>query len=241
MDGLLLFVKYALPPNQRQFCGPAKTREIFEYWRYQQSDAGLRQLLREFTGAYPYLQFIAQQNQIADPFDPRVVEAYWIGNSLLKNISTSRMAQMLKERFQSRISPGEMNWLLTKVPAGAKPHHSLHVFDLYHRLKEIQGGELGLLTKVIDECRIGWGKVLEVGENQLVVEYRPILIHQQQLKFGSPQPKTVVLPLGNRENYQVNEWVSFHWSQVCDRLSAHQLKNLRYWTNFHRRLANLTL
>jgi len=45
---------------------------------------GLRHVAARFEGAWPYLQLIAACNGIGEPLDRRVVEAYWVGNELLK-------------------------------------------------------------------------------------------------------------------------------------------------------------
>ena len=62
-------------------------------------DGGLTPLLRRFTGALPYLQLIARANAIADPFDARVVEAYWLGNELLDGVEVRQLYDSLLERF----------------------------------------------------------------------------------------------------------------------------------------------
>ena len=78
--GPLLFARYAYPPNALGLCGADETRTLLEYGDARASDGGLAELARTFEGAWPYLTLIAQANGIADPLDPRVVEAYWVGN-----------------------------------------------------------------------------------------------------------------------------------------------------------------
>ena len=88
-DGLQLFARYAYPPNERGFCGPADHRQLLEYRAAGVTDAGLAELARSFTGPWPYLTLLAGAAGIADPFDYRVVEAYWVGSSLLDRVSHS--------------------------------------------------------------------------------------------------------------------------------------------------------
>lgn len=80
--GSLLFVRYAFMPNRLRYRGGDDHRMLFEYGVEHVGDGGLNSLLRKFTGALPYPQLIARANRIPDPFDERVVEAYWIGNDL---------------------------------------------------------------------------------------------------------------------------------------------------------------
>src|SRR3989338_5875958 len=86
MDGIARCSRYAFGPNRLHLCGPEKNREVLSYMSQNASDEGLKQILREFQTLHPYLVSIAQANRIRDPFDDRVVEAYWIGNELLNAI-----------------------------------------------------------------------------------------------------------------------------------------------------------
>ena len=49
----------------------------------------------QFEGAWPYLQLIAASNGIAEPLDPRVVEAYWTGNRLVTRAPPSASGGIL--------------------------------------------------------------------------------------------------------------------------------------------------
>ena len=84
--GPLLFARYAYPPNSLGYCGADATRTLLEYGDARASDGGLAELARTFEGAWPYLTLIAHANEIADPLDPRVVQAYWVGNELLDRV-----------------------------------------------------------------------------------------------------------------------------------------------------------
>src|SRR6476661_11111120 len=131
LAGQVRFIRYAFMPNQLRYCGGDDNRTIFQYGVEQTVDDGLRPLLKKFTGALPYLQLIARSNGIADPFDDRVVEAYWIGNELLDGVEVRRLYDSLKERFGKQLSPRMLEMVAGKAPAGAHPHHSFHVFDVH--------------------------------------------------------------------------------------------------------------
>ena len=85
MNGLLQCSRYAFGPNRLHYCGPDASQEILAYIDNKEQDPGLEKLLSAFQTLYPYLEMISRANNIADPFDERVVEAYWIGNDLLAN------------------------------------------------------------------------------------------------------------------------------------------------------------
>jgi len=120
-------------PNRLQYCGGDDNRTILDYAVADVREPPLDRMLRKFTGALPYLQLIARGNGISDPFDERVVEAYWIGNELLERVEARELYDHLKERYRSELSPRVMDRVLAKAPAGARPHHSFHVFDVWRQ------------------------------------------------------------------------------------------------------------
>src|SRR5207249_2775873 len=75
-------IRYGFMPNKLRYCGGDDNRTLLEYGLAQEVDHDLERILRKFTGALPYLTLIARANGIADPFDDRVVEAYWLRNDL---------------------------------------------------------------------------------------------------------------------------------------------------------------
>ena len=127
--GALLFARYAYPPNALGLCGADAPGTLLEYGDAGESDGGLRELARTFEGAWPYLTLIAEANRIEDPLDPRVVEAYWVGNALLTRVAPATLVRHVRERFDGRLgSAGES--IPSVVAAGAVPHHCVHVFAL---------------------------------------------------------------------------------------------------------------
>src|SRR5205085_7918384 len=112
----------AFMPNRLTYCGGDDHRSLFDYCIAGVSDPGLRDLLRKFSGAVPYLRLIARCNMIADPFDLRVVEAYWLGNELLQGVEARALYDSLRARFARQMQTRELDLVLGKAPAGAHPH-----------------------------------------------------------------------------------------------------------------------
>ena len=135
MQGLLRCARYSFAPNKLRYCGPDKNKELEAYLKVRVEDRGLKQLLNDFKVMYPYLKLIEDENGIDDPFDERVVEAYWIGNELLETVSMKEFydhlmeGQGLKKRFKQK----DLKRIVGKVPAGARVHHSFHVFNIWSR------------------------------------------------------------------------------------------------------------
>ena len=157
LAGQLRFIRYGFMPNRLRYCGGDDNRTLFEYGIENVVDGGLQPLLKTFTGALPYLKLIARENGIADPFDARVVDAYWIGNDLLQRVEVRQLYDALKERFGKQLQGKALDLVLSKAPAGARPHHNFHVFDVHSR-----AGQLEHSLETMDQCRISWGEVTEV-------------------------------------------------------------------------------
>ena len=238
LDGPQLFARYAFMPNRLTYCGGDDNRALFDYCLEEVTDDGLRGLLRKFTGAMPYLRLIAECNAILDPFDERVVEAYWLGNNLLQGVEARALYDSLRDRFGPQMRARDLELVLGKAPAGAHPHHSFHVLEVCPR----NGWPQAL--SFMDNCRISWGKVVELDGSSLIVEVMPLLIVGHSLVLGSPERRTVMREFdrsGFVSTAQVGDWVSIHWNWACQVLSPRQVANLERWTRYHLDIVNETL
>lgn len=233
------FVHYGFMPNRLGYCGGNDNRELLERAAAGKADRGMEPLLRKFTGALPYLKLIARANGIADPFDERVVEAYWIGNQLLEGVEVRRLYDDLVERFRPQLPARVLALVAGKAPAGARPHHNFHVFDVHSR-----AGEQGMSLGVMDSCRVSWGRVLHDLGAEVVVERQPLVLARGKLQLGQPVTVTAyrqIDGLGFVQPLRAGSWVSLHWDWVCEQLAAGQLQHLRRYTQHHLALANQTL
>jgi len=225
-DGMLLFARFAFMPNHLGYCGGDVNAELLAYLKERTADEGLRRHLRTFEGAYPYLKLIATANGIADPFDARVVEAYWVGNDLLEQVDWPRYAQHLHDRFRGRVRPSALDLLVGKPLAGARAHHAFHVFDVWRRTgRPLYDG--------LDHCRIGWGAITAVDPAGFTVSYRPIVTHDGRLDLGAPQPARILRTIGDDrflEGAAPGQILAFHWRWACLVLTPTQATHLERYT-----------
>ena len=238
LDGAQLFARYAFMPNRLTYCGGDDHRALFDYCVAGVTDAGLRDLLRKFTGAMPYLRLIAECNAILDPFDTRVVEAYWLGNELLQGVEARALYDSLRARFGGQMRARDIDLVLGKAPAGAHPHHSFHVLEVCPRIGWPQA------LAFMDNCRISWGKVVVLDGSTLTVEVMPLVIAGHRLALGLPEHRAVIRKCdgnGFVSAAQPDEWVSMHWGWACQVLSLRQVANLVRWTRYHLDIVNQTL
>jgi len=241
VSGPVLFARYAFPPNSHGFCGPTDHGSFFEHAVTGADDRGLRDLSRQFAGAWPYLELIAASLGLDDPLDRRVVDAYWVGNSRLNQVTPSAVGKSMEERFRP-MTGSAFSTLAESVNAGGVPHHSFAVFCIYPWTGLLSDGRKAdhALT-VLDQCRIRWGKVQAILGDQVVVESIPLAWDGHTLGFGEPQTESVVRSVDGTsmmDDLMVGDWVSMHWEWVCDVLSERQVRYLRDFTVRHLRIVN---
>jgi hypothetical protein len=219
--GPLLFARYAYPPNALGLCGADEPRTLLEYGAAHASDRGLAELARTFDGAWPYLTLIAAANRIDDPLDPRVVEAYWIGNELLDHVAPRTLVRHVEDRFRGRIG---RSWerVAAAAAAGAVPHHAFHVFAVYPWLGLLRTGAVDEPLYVLDRCRTSAALVESVGDETARVLVRPLRWDGRLLTFGPWTRREVRWRDGGDafvQQLRPGDVVSLHWDFVCDRLA----------------------
>jgi hypothetical protein len=243
MDGILRCSRYAFGPNRLHYCGPDANKEIGEYIKNSETDLGLAHLMKQFQTMFPYLRHISSANGIEDPFDDKVVEAYWLGNNLLETIEKKYFYNHLVDdhRIPKRIGLKSFRIVESKIAAGAVPHHSFHVLDIWKRTGNLQ---IEHTLESMDECRISWGKVQKTEGPYVYVETEPLSYKDGRLFIGEPIVKKLVRRLESTfdiEQLKPGDITSIHWGVPCEVINARQLKSLKYYTNLHIQLANKTL
>jgi hypothetical protein len=240
LGGALQCARYAFMPNKLRYCGGNKNRQLFEYTSEIYSDPGLKDILEEFETLKPYLELIARENKIKDIFDSKVVEAYWIGNELLKKVKPKSLyshmidIQELKKKVRSDV----LEKVVGVLPQGAMPHHSFHVINIPKRTGHYP---VEHTIETMDKCRISWGKVKSVKSYKLQVAINPLLFKQDNIVLGKNEIKEYIWRIGDKgfiKNIKRGDWVSIHWDFVCDKISEQQVKNLKYYTLLSINLAN---
>lgn len=238
-QGVLLCAKYAVSPNFFGYCGPRKSASVIDHLKEKIVDEELVEILSDFETLYPYLQLIARQNKISSPFDQRVVEAYWLGNSLLKPLTGVEYFAFSKERLNldRKLSKPSFQKLLIKMSKQPfLPHHAFHVFNVFKR----SGKDFGFqVLETMDNCRIGWGRVREVQGSRFrvqgcFVETKPLIKTDAHLAL-SQQPilrevKVDYMGKSFVKDLKPGDWVSFHWGYLCEVLTKGQVRLLEFYT-----------
>lgn len=238
--GPLLFARYAYPPNALGYCGPDDSRALLEYASAATSDRGLAALARQFAGAWPYLSLIAAAAGRADPLDAEVVEAYWLGNRLLERVSGRLLARHLEDRFRRQLGAPVEDVAALGV-AGGRAHHNFHVFAVYPWVGMLRTGFTEEPLRVLESCRIRWGRVESVHNGQAVLSSRPLRWDGHSLSLGPWRPEWVTIHaagLGLAGLPATGDWVAAHWGWVCQVLDPARRANLERYTAAQLALVN---
>ena len=243
MDGILRCTRYAFGPNRLHYCGPNKNSEIKAYINEGAKDAGLEHLISKFQTLYPYLKYISRINGVADPFDDRVVEAYWLGNSMLEKTDQKSFYRHLVEEQKIKYRMGGKSFSVVedKIGRGAAPHHSFHVLNVWKRTGH---DEREHTVETMDECRVSWGKVMEIDGPFITVLTEPLLYTDKKLFIGTPIKRKLVRQLESEydiEQVAIGNLVSIHWGVICEVITNEQVLNLKKYTLRNLTLANQTL
>lgn len=244
VTGVSMCSRYSFAPNSLHYCGPEKQADLLGYIENDVADNGLVEILNRFETLYPYLVLIASQNHIHDPFDKRVVEAYWLGNSLLKRVSPKMLGDHVADTLalKKKVAKKDFTPMMDHVVGGI-PHHNFHVMNIFIRTGHHSAPQT---LATMDNCRISWGRVLEdvtedgvgnesAGGKNYLVRMQPLEYRDGKLFLGSPTTKVTtsitLLP-------QKGQWVSIHWGYICEVLNSVQQNTLKRYTDFAITYAN---
>ncbi len=243
-SGAELFARYAYPPNELGYCGPADSSILLR--RDAGADAHIARHARQFEGAWVYLELIAAAARIDDPLDRRVVEAYWLGNELLELIDHHETPARLQERLPPQ--PGA-SW------TPGRPQHGYQVFAVYPwvgLLGRRPAGDSPALG-ILDRCRIRWGEVIALDGDRVRVTCAALEYRDGSLRLGVPGEQTAALAKAGRSllargdaptvtrSLRIGDTVAMHWDWVCDVLSPLQATRLAENTAEQLTLANAAL
>lgn len=233
--GEVLFARYAYPPNRLGCCGPGAGAPRPE-------DTGgapemaIRDRIRSFDAAWAYLETIAGSAGL-DPLDPRVVEAYWVGNELLDLVDPVVFAKEIRTRFAAEAGA---NWAVLDDPVATPvAHHSFQVLTVDPWVRLLGRGSTPL--KMIDRCRVRHGEVVSVIGPDAVVRTRPLSWDGHTLSLGAPREERARWAQDGRSllgTVSPGEVVALHWDWVCDRLTSAQARALADRTQAQLELTN---
>ena len=227
MKGIELAARFSYITNALEYCGPKEAgKQIKEYILRRDNEKYLIKSLSRFEGMYPYLKAIADKNK-KDVFDYDVVEAYWIGNSLLDSFEDKNIKKIILTLIERGLPKSIGAKLIADLPSGFKPHHSFNVF--YVGVGRITGSVETTLHNM-NKCMISCGKVVNLRKNKILIKTKNIVKKNNKFSFGEETAKTVSFMPELIKNIKKNDFVAVHWDFAPVKLTSKQVKNLDKYT-----------
>jgi len=228
MNGVELAAHYAFPPNSFGYCGGRNFRRIL-----QSGDGkALGREMKKFRVHYAYLSLIARENGL-EPFDKKVVEAFWIGNRLLENVSGESIRRFIRrDLFRNKSSRAKS--LAKNLPEGILPHHSFN--PLYINFVT---GSVARTIKNYDSCCVTAGRVLSVSERSALVR-RFSIAWNGAFCIRKRKDRVVLARNGIRlaGHVKTGDIVSVHWGMAVRKLRPKDYKALEKYTLSNIRACN---
>jgi len=213
--GHALFARYAFPPNELGYCGPADADVLLR----GDDPAEVAAHAKAFDGAWPYLRAIADAAGVADALDGDVVESYWVGGELLNRVDPAALLHRLRAAFAGQVT-GLLDGL--ESPTGVLAHHSFHVFVVYPWVRFLDRDPATAL-QVLQDCRIRWSTVDSVDDEHIVILSRPLTLRDGLLTLAEPTAERVRWSKDGASLIVApapGDVVSAHWDWVCSTLTA---------------------
>lgn len=207
-DGVALCARFSIATNRLQYCGPSDAEpDLYRAITSEDGHAEARAHLSRFEALMPYLEAIGRKHGL-DPFDRRVVEAYWIGNSLLESLDAADFRSLLEGLSRRGLPRSLARRLEENLPERPWFHHAFHVS--FVGVGNVTGHVETTLANM-EACRPAPAVVRDRSDSTLKVERSSWAIRDGRLTTGPRQ--TVTVPFDVRVLPEVKEGseVALHW------------------------------
>ncbi len=217
---------FSYSPNHRGYCGRDSAGDAFTQCITEGKCDTVPQELKHFIVLYPYLKTIATLTNL-QPFDHKVVEAYWMGNELLDDIPKHGYEILLKEFKKQGVPPWLVDSLKKKKPKKFIPNH---LFQVLHVGVGQASGSVPFNINSVNSCMIRWGQIVAVtADKQIHTALNTLTQRNEGHKLESVKE---VLPPEACPFFspKVGDVVALHWGHMVKKLTKREEKNLTYWT-----------
>lgn len=222
-DALLLAARFSMIHSQLKHCRDDDASQIlYDYVVNGKNREKAADFLLRFSSVMPYLELIASKNG-KKALDYDVIEAYWIGNGLLDNISSEDIKKMIADKF-SELPPEAAEELLANIPSSAAPNHNFQILHAHSIL-----GKVAPKLRNADKCRISVATVKKVLDDKMVVSHKPFIV-EEKIRFGDIEEKEIEYDKGFLSEVKAGDKVAMHWDFPVCILTDEQARNLDKYT-----------
>lgn len=227
MDGVALCARFSIATNRLQFCGPSDAApDLYRAITTDEGHAEAREHLSRFEALMPYLVAIASKHGL-DPFDRRVVEAYWVGNDLLDAFTREDFLNLLEALVRRGLPRSVGQELRGRLPAHPIPHHMFHV--AFVGVGSVTG-HVETTVANMELCRPAAAEVIEVAGHRATVRNPALVLRHGRLEFGAPGTRAVDLDPQVLPAVRPGSRVAVHWGWPGMELESGQAEALAEYT-----------
>lgn len=227
MHGVQLAARFSIATNRLSFCGPEDAEP--KLYAAITGGTGLepaRRSLERFEALLPYLEAIGEQHSL-DPFDERVVEAYWIGNDLLDAFGREEFRKILRALAGRGLPRSIAERLGANLPDRPIPFHLFHV--AFVGVGAVTGHVPTTLPNM-ESCRPAWAKVERVRAGRLRIRKPTLETEAGQLRLGNETETEIAFDPRVLPGVSAGNSVALHWSWPAVVLSNDQRRAMERYT-----------
>ncbi|HLY77188.1 MAG TPA: DUF6390 family protein [Thermoplasmata archaeon] len=219
MDGVALCARFSIATNRLQFCGPMDAEPaLYRAITTARGDAEAREHLSRFEALMPYLEAIGRKHGL-DPFDRQVVEAYWVGNSLLDALDAADFRALLDALVRRGLPRSFAQRLGNHLPSTPLFHHAFHVS--FVGVGNVTGHVETTLANM-EACRPAWGTVHARSASTLTIERSSWAVRDGRLVVGPTVPVKTAFDPRVLPELGVGAPVVLHWGWPALQLEERQ-------------------
>jgi len=237
-DGVALCARFSIATNRLQYCGPRDAEPALYRAITENSDLeSARDALRRFEALNPYLEAIAEKHG-RDPFDEKVVEAYWVGNDLLDAFERKDFPPLLDRLVRRGLPRSTADRLADVLPAHPIPHHVFHV--AFVGVGEVTGHVPTTLANM-EACRPAAARVVSVEGSSIRVRGPTLGVHEKRLVWDPEVERTLPLDRAILPGLSIGDTIAVHWNHAALALSPSRGRALERYTELSLEAANEAL
>lgn len=225
IKALQLASRFSLAPNSLGYCGRDSATERFVSCIQKGNCEFVEEELRKFIVLHPYYKTLANITKLPI-ISYELIEAYWIGNTLLDQASLEHYGWLLKAFKEQGVPDSHIAELKKNPPPVFIPNHLFQV--LYIGVGRASGA-VPFNIESINNCMIRWGTVEKIESTTITAKLHSLKKYKSTYrvirKKESLSVNTAILP-----DLKAGDSIGVHWHMPVKKLTPQEVINLEYWT-----------
>lgn len=225
LRALQLVSRFSLPPNSLGYCGENSAVENFKKCVVDGICDPVKEEIEKFIVLHPYLKTLSEISG-KSKFSYEVVEAYWLGNSLLDEVTAAHYDILLRN-FEEQGVPSTLIHELRGNPP--KKFIPIHLFQVLRPGVGRASGSVPFNIESVDNCMIRWGEVQDRRDGRYLVDLNSLSLKKDKYILTKISSEALEVP-GFTPALGLGSVVAVHWGQIVKILTEKEERNIELWT-----------